>query len=76
VKANVFGTPADVARMTEHFMHGMGLSSAIEGFLDGAGPVTKAAASGAASSLHELATALTDRVKPATVIATEIKDAS
>lgn len=76
MKANVFGTPEDVSRMTEQFMRGMGISSAVEGFLDGAGPLTKSAATRAASSLDELATAVTDRVKPATVVATEIKEAS
>ena len=40
VKANVFGTPEDVARMTDTFMRGMGVSTAVEGFLDGAGPQT------------------------------------
>ena len=38
VKANVYGTPADVARMTETFMRGMGVSTAVEGFLEGAEP--------------------------------------
>lgn len=76
IRANVFGTPEDVARMTEHFMRGMGISSAVEGFVQGAGPVTKAAANGATASLQELATALADRLKPATVIGTEIKDGS
>jgi flotillin len=63
VKANVFGTPADVARMTESFMRGMGISSAVEGFLDGARPQTAALANTAASSLAGVIGALAERVK-------------
>jgi flotillin len=58
VKANVYGTPEDVARMTETFMRGMGVSSAMEGFLAGAGPGTQAATSAVAG----LVDALTRRV--------------
>lgn len=61
VKANVYGTPADVARMTETFMRGMGVSTAVEGFLEGAGPVTTAAATTAAAQLGELVGALAKR---------------
>jgi uncharacterized membrane protein YqiK len=61
VKANVYGTPADVARMTETFMRGMGVSTAVEGFLEGAGPVTTAAATTVATQLGELVGALTQR---------------
>jgi uncharacterized membrane protein YqiK len=61
VKANVYGTPADVARMTETFMRGMGVSTAVEGFLEGAGPVTTAAATTVATQLGELVGALAER---------------
>ena len=63
VKANVYGTPEDVARMTQSFMRGMGISSTVEGFLDGAGPLTTAATTAAASSLNTLLGAIADRVK-------------
>ena len=63
VKANVFGTPADVARMTETFMRGMGVSTAVEGFLQAAGPQTTAATAAAAGSLTNLVAALADRAK-------------
>lgn len=66
VKANVYGTPADVARMTEIFMRGMGVSSAVEGFLEGAGPVTTAAAGDALAQLGQLVGAVSDRVKNGT----------
>jgi uncharacterized membrane protein YqiK len=65
VKANVYGTPADVARMTETFMRGMGVSAAVEGFLEGAGPVTTAAAATAAARLGELTSALAERARGA-----------
>ena len=62
VKANVFGTPEDVARMTNNFMRGMGISTAIEGFVDGAGPQTAGVATAAASSLTDMIGALVERV--------------
>jgi len=63
VKANVYGTPADVARMTETFMRGMGVSAVVEGFLEGAGPVTTATTATAARQLAELLGAVVQRVK-------------
>lgn len=63
VKANVYGTPADVARMTDTFMRGMGVSAAVEGFLEGAGPITTATAATAAAQLGELVGAIAQRVK-------------
>jgi hypothetical protein len=63
VKANVYGTPADVARMTDTFMRGMGVSTAVEGFLEGAGPITTATAATAAAQLGELVGAIAQRVK-------------
>jgi uncharacterized membrane protein YqiK len=66
VKANVFGTPEDVARMTASFMRGMGISSTVEGFLDGAGPATAGATAAAASSVNALLGAIADRVKNGT----------
>lgn len=42
VKAQVFGTAEDVARMTQQFMSGMGVANLAEGFLAGAGPKTNA----------------------------------
>jgi hypothetical protein len=63
VKANVFGTPTDVARMTEIFMRGLGVSTAVEGFLEGAGPATTATATTAASQLGQLIEALVQRLK-------------
>jgi uncharacterized membrane protein YqiK len=67
VKANVYGTPADVARMTDTFMRGMGVATAVEGFLEGAGPVTAATAATAATQLGELVGALAQRVKGAQI---------
>lgn len=63
VKANVFGTPADVARMTEGFMRGMGIANTVEGFLEGAGAQTAALAGAAATSLTGLVGALAERAK-------------
>jgi flotillin len=60
VKANVYGTPEDVARMTETFMRGMGVSNAIEGFLEGAGPQTASAVTSVATSLTGALGALVD----------------
>jgi flotillin len=65
VKANVYGTPEDVARMTETFMRGMGVSSAIEGFLEGAGPQTASAVTSVATSLTGALGALVDHAKGA-----------
>jgi uncharacterized membrane protein YqiK len=62
VKANVFGTPADVARMTDAFMKGMGISTGVEGFFDGASAQTVAAAAQVGGQLGKLAGALTERV--------------
>jgi len=42
IKANVFGTPEDVSKMTGQFMRGMGMANLAEGFLAGAGPKTNA----------------------------------
>ena len=36
IQANVYGTPEDVAKMSQHFNAGMGLSQAFGGFLAGA----------------------------------------
>jgi flotillin len=63
VKASVFGTPEDVARMTDTFMRGMGLSTAVEGFLEGAGPQTTTAAASVAASLNGVLGALAERTK-------------
>jgi flotillin len=63
VKANVYGTPADVARMTDTFMRGMGVSTAVEGFLEAAGPLTTATATTAAAQIGELVGALARRVQ-------------
>lgn len=42
VKAQVFGTAEDVAKMTGQYMRGMGLANIAEGFLSTAGPETSA----------------------------------
>jgi uncharacterized membrane protein YqiK len=63
VKASVYGTPEDVARMTETFMRGMGVANTIEGFLEAAGPQTTTTAAGVASSLTSALSALADRTK-------------
>jgi flotillin len=65
VKASVFGTPEDVARMTDTFMRGMGVSAAVEGFLDGAGPHTTAAATSVAASLTGALGALVEHAQGA-----------
>jgi flotillin len=65
VKANVYGTPEDVARMTETFMRGMGVSTAVEGFLEGAGPQTTGAVASVATSLTGALGALVDHAKAA-----------
>ena len=58
VKGTVFGTPADVARMTDTFMRGLGVSTAIEGFLEGAGPGTAAVAGAMVSRLGSVVESL------------------
>lgn len=63
VKANVFGSPEDVARMTRSFMSGMGISTTVEGFLEAAGPATTGVATATASSVNALLGAIADRVK-------------
>ncbi len=42
VKAQVFGTPEDVAKMVGRYMQGMGVANLTEGFLSNAGPGTAA----------------------------------
>ena len=58
VKAQVFGTPKDVADMTNRFMQGMGIANMAEGFLSGAGPETTAGVEQAVGMIKALATKL------------------
>lgn len=55
VNANVYGTPEDVAKMTGHFMRGMGLSQMIEGGLAGASEAVRAAAGQAVEQVAQVA---------------------
>lgn len=55
VKAQVFGTPEDVSKMTGQFMRGMGMSNLVEGFLSGAGPETTAGVEQLAGMIKGLA---------------------
>ena len=66
VQAQVFGTPQDVARMTESFMGGMGLARAMDGFLAGASEQTTTLASGALHGVNSLLGAAAARISPAT----------
>ncbi len=58
VQAQVYGTPQDVARMTEAMMRGMGITQSIEGFLGAMGEQTKAAVGQAVSGVAALASAV------------------
>ena len=55
VNANVYGTPDDVAKMTGHFMRGMGLGQMIEGGLAGASEAVRDAASHAVEQVAQVA---------------------
>jgi len=58
IKAQVFGTPEDVSKMTGQFMRGMGFSNMFEGVLAGAGPETAAGVEQAVGFIKALATKL------------------
>lgn len=64
IQANVYGTPEDVAKMSQSFTSGMGLAQTIGGFFAGADPATTATLQKAASAVGDLITAATDKVKP------------
>lgn len=55
VNANVYGTPEDVARMTGHFMRGMGLSQVLEGGLAGTSDSVRDVASRAVEQVAQAA---------------------
>ena len=63
IHANVFGTPETVARMTETYMKGMGVSTAVEGFFAGAGNDTKELAEGAGSTIAGLLRSVVARLE-------------
>lgn len=62
VTANVYGTPEDVAKMSSAFTNGMGFSSLVGGFLDGANNSPDLIS--ALSKVGDLATAATNRLSP------------
>ena len=55
IKAQLFGTPEDVAKMTQRFMTGMGFANAAEGFLSNVGPQTAASVEQLEGLIKELA---------------------
>lgn len=63
VTANVYGTPEDVAKMTQHFANGMGIAQMAGGFLSGAGPETLDVARRALTAAEELVAAGAEKLK-------------
>jgi len=61
--AQLYGTPEDAGKIISAVMNGQGMSSAIEGFLQTAGPQTKDALSKIGSVTAGVADAISDRLK-------------
>lgn len=54
IQANVYGTPEDVAKMSQHFNAGMGLSQAFGGFMAGADASTAETVQKTVSAVNDL----------------------
>jgi flotillin len=63
IQANVYGTPDDVAKMSETFSKGMGLSQMLGGFMAGADSSTAKTLQAAMGAVDALATAAVDKLK-------------
>lgn len=63
IQANVYGTPEDVAKMSQHFNAGMGLSQAFGGFLAGADASTVETVQKTMGAVNEIASAVAAKVK-------------
>jgi hypothetical protein len=59
IEAQVVGTPEDVAKMTQAYMRGMGVSRSIEGFLAGTSPETLEGLEGLGQNLAAMVGAAT-----------------
>lgn len=64
ITANVYGTPEDVAAMSQKFAEGMGLSQMTNGFFVGANATTLQGAQKTVEVLEKLGTAAIDRLTP------------
>jgi flotillin len=62
IQANVYGTPEDVAKMSQHFNAGMGLSQAFGGFMAGADASTIETVKKVVGAVDGLATAATNKL--------------
>jgi flotillin len=62
ITATVVSTPEDVGKLMQSFTRGLGIARTAEGFLDGAGPETTAAAAGVLGMLQDLVGAAAKRV--------------
>jgi flotillin len=61
VQANLYGTPADVARIADSFLKGQGVAAAANGFFEVASSATDGALGKLGQSASELAAALSSR---------------
>jgi len=62
IQANVYGTPEDVAKMSQHFNAGMGLSQAFGGFMSGADASTVETVKKVVGAIDNLATATANKL--------------
>jgi uncharacterized membrane protein YqiK len=62
IQANVYGTPEDVAKMSQHFNAGMGLSQAFGGFLAGADASTVETVQKTMGAVNEIASAVAGKL--------------
>lgn len=62
ISANVYGTPEDVAKMSQHFSAGMGLSQAFGGFMAGADASTVETVKRVVGAVDSLATAAASKM--------------
>ncbi|HEV8244419.1 MAG TPA: SPFH domain-containing protein [Polyangiaceae bacterium] len=62
IQANLYGTPADVARISEAFLKGQSAATTANSFLEAASSDTQSALGKAGASAHELLSALATRL--------------
>ena len=62
ISANVYGTPEDVAKMSQHFSAGMGLSQAFGGFMAGADASTVETVKRVVGAVDSLASAAANKI--------------
>jgi hypothetical protein len=61
VQASLYGTPADVARISESFLKGQGAAAAVNGFFESSSDTTTGAMARLSQSAEQLLQALTSR---------------